>query len=750
MKTATLTIELFSWWHAGSGLGRGGDADALVIRDREGLPYLPGKTIKGLLRDAVQLAEDHGAVAGKTTQDLFGPSDPTTPDAQGTQTDHEATPRPPGKVSLSNATLPEDLADWLRAGGEARKAALFETVSSTALNEAGVVWGRTLRTIEVCPPLKLTAQVSGTDDGAWLNTLQRCAPLIRSLGSHRHRGLGRCQVSMTEDQPKAPTSNSAAHPPQPAATLPPDAIAARCVWLEIELLSDVILSQSAATTGGHDSLDYLPGSVLLGAAAARLFKQPGFGPELFLSGKVRFGDGLPLLPSGSPGWPVPLNRHFIKQQGIEGEAINGLTDTKAAADARTRNREQAQQLRTGHVTLDGTHFELEGDYLLKTALDREGFGRAKDRQLFEYETLPAGTTFRAAIRWTPSDPTLSGKVAQIVHVLTGPGVALGRSRSAQFGQVRIAVVPQATAEPRSLPAGVAAREPNAPQHPIHFYLASDLALTGPGGARLTPDAKDFGLAKEWRFRPDRSFLRTRRYSPWNAFHHSRLTERQVLTRGSVLTFARVDDQPATETDLKAVHARLEAGVGEHRDEGLGWVLLNPEFVLLLRDLRKAPAEEAGEPSLAMPDSLLADWITRRQTDRAVRTEALNQGRAWAEKWLPSHEKAAKAERLGRSGRSQWNEVRQRAIRARGDAAKLRQLLTEHCGAGLRRRYWQHDDGHPSLWSLLDDALKTAEVRGGAFTCAAIAAAAEKLVRDLQTKDDDTAPSAKTTQQEARS
>jgi len=727
MKTATLTIELFSWWHAGSGLGRGGDADALVIRDRDGLPYLPGKTLKGLLRDAVQLAEDHGRLPAGTTERMFGANDPTTLDPRGQHADYDPTPREPGQITVTNATLPDDLADWLRAGGEARKAALFDTISSTALNRAGVVEPHTLRTIEVCPPLTLTATVSGPEDAGWLDTLKRYAPLIRSLGSHRHRGLGRCQVTVADAPPE--TASAA------GADLPQAAKAAGCVWLEIELLSDVILSQSAATTGGHDSLDYLPGSVLLGAAAARLFKEPGFGPDVFLSGEIRFGDGLPLTEAGQPGWPVPLNRHFLKHQGVQGRAINGLADTKAEADARSAGREQAQQLRTGHVTRDGIHFELEGDYLLKTALDRDKFGRAKDRQLFEYETLPAGTKFLAAIRWKPGDDGLAQKVAKIVHALTGPGVSLGRSRSAQFGQVKITLAKQPLEEPTDLSSGVAAKEDGAPQHPIHFYLASDLALAGLGGARLTPEAADFGLGGKWRFRPDRSFLRTRRYSPWNAFHHSRLTERQVITRGSVLTFARDDNQPLTDGERKAVLDHLKTGVGEHREEGLGWVLLNPDFVLNLCELRKPQANGPATPCGQKPASLLADWVEHRQTERAAQSDALKQGRAWAQTWLPWHWKAAKAERLGRSGRSQWNEVRQRAIRARGDAAKLRELLAEQCNRGLRRRYWLHDEGHPQLWKTLQDALAEAEQRGGPFACAAIAAAAETIVSTLQSKED---------------
>lgn len=48
MKDLNIKIEFFSPWHCGSGLSAGADADSLVIKDTNGLPYIPGKTIKGL------------------------------------------------------------------------------------------------------------------------------------------------------------------------------------------------------------------------------------------------------------------------------------------------------------------------------------------------------------------------------------------------------------------------------------------------------------------------------------------------------------------------------------------------------------------------------------------------------------------------------------------------------------------------------------------------------------------------------
>ena len=44
------SIEFFSYWHCGSGLAAGADVDELAIKDGDGLPYVPGRTVKGLLR----------------------------------------------------------------------------------------------------------------------------------------------------------------------------------------------------------------------------------------------------------------------------------------------------------------------------------------------------------------------------------------------------------------------------------------------------------------------------------------------------------------------------------------------------------------------------------------------------------------------------------------------------------------------------------------------------------------------------
>ena len=44
-------VTFLDYWHLSSGLSAGAKLDSTVVRDKDGLPYISGKTIKGLLKE---------------------------------------------------------------------------------------------------------------------------------------------------------------------------------------------------------------------------------------------------------------------------------------------------------------------------------------------------------------------------------------------------------------------------------------------------------------------------------------------------------------------------------------------------------------------------------------------------------------------------------------------------------------------------------------------------------------------------
>ena len=194
MTTATLHIDLRHYWHAGGGRGAGAVLDAVVHRDPNGLPVLPGRHLKGLLRDACLRAEAwrwEGFAPG-TAERLFGrPAD-------------ERQPSEPGALRVTDATLPGDVAAWLASeSGRGSLPHLFRSLYATAIeHESGTARDRSLRGIEVTVPLTLTARIETvpgrTPPEGWPHLLDAVLPLIDAVGAHRSRGLGRAVLHIEE------------------------------------------------------------------------------------------------------------------------------------------------------------------------------------------------------------------------------------------------------------------------------------------------------------------------------------------------------------------------------------------------------------------------------------------------------------------------------------------------------------------------------------------------------------------------
>lgn len=203
--TVQIQIDILSFWRSGTGSGLAAQLDNSCIRDSDDCPYLPGRHIKGLFRDAVRRMGkwDENFAAAETT--LFGDwgfkksniedGDPIP--FRGAQ---------PGLLGFTDARMAESERHAFANDNEARKF-LFRVMRSTALDE-GVAKTTSLRSEEVAIPVSLFGEIeylggaaadeSGTNSDKWLKSLQDVAPLIRAVGGGRMRGLGRAKITVGE------------------------------------------------------------------------------------------------------------------------------------------------------------------------------------------------------------------------------------------------------------------------------------------------------------------------------------------------------------------------------------------------------------------------------------------------------------------------------------------------------------------------------------------------------------------------
>lgn len=194
MTAATLKIEIRSDWHPGTGRGSGFHLDALTHEGADGLPRLPGRTLKGLLRDALYRAEAWGwsEVPEGSTEAIFG----ARADLDGKTT--------AGLLRVADATLPAEVAAYLTTEeGKPLIPGLYRERFSTAIDpQTGVAAGRSLRGMRVVVPLTLFAPVAEVPGVApvpgWRKRLAAVLPLIDAVGAQRTRGLGRAVLTWQE------------------------------------------------------------------------------------------------------------------------------------------------------------------------------------------------------------------------------------------------------------------------------------------------------------------------------------------------------------------------------------------------------------------------------------------------------------------------------------------------------------------------------------------------------------------------
>jgi len=195
----TLTILLESPLHIGTGYGHAGYLDAVMTTDAQGLPYVPGASLKGRLRFYARQLQPLLADAQTAESTLFG-----SPDEGGALFFDNCALTPHWRELLA-PLLKETNAS---AAARSRFPALSQRQSNGMLSRLrGVALERRLFTVEGAPPhLAFAGDIHGhLEDGGHLSNgypsaLCLLVAAIRAcdhLGGRKSRGLGRCRLEIS-------------------------------------------------------------------------------------------------------------------------------------------------------------------------------------------------------------------------------------------------------------------------------------------------------------------------------------------------------------------------------------------------------------------------------------------------------------------------------------------------------------------------------------------------------------------------
>ena len=480
------------------------------------------------------------------------------------------------------------------------------------------------------------------------------------------------------------------------------------VHLRIKLLEPAIFSAQAITTGGHRTLDYIPGAALLGLAASRFYAESGgisdgIAPwSSFHSGAIRFGNGYPETANGDIAYPMPWSLHRPKGGG----AVTNLAIAARAGGT------QYQQLRRGYLTEEGHIVTVRVNSGLKTAIDAET-GTARTAMLFNNQFIEPGQNFIARIEADENAAAMLDRFVAFLAGTNGRQHRIGRSRSAEFGLVRIE-------RTETCPNRMYAENAGA----VRIWCLSDVWLDTVERGK-PPTAADFGLTAGILSAAE-SFIHFRRYAPFNGRWRTNAPERVLIGAGSVLTFDNVEaGQP---------NGRRAVGLG--REAGLGEIVIDAKILNCVQlELGDAAAPSGELGALAEPNSKLWAFMNNRLVTESRRENAAAAANRLFEQLRDAYERAARYSGIGENGlagpgKTQWNAVANIAKKTK-DNASLKAILFvgENALIAASDADWTKETGPgQSFRSLLESAV--GDLAGENQDCALILNRAARLMAGM--------------------
>lgn len=652
MTSIQIKIVFRSDWHVGEGAGAAGYIDRIVRRDPEdGLPYVPAKTLTGILRDGcerVAFGLDN-ALPGAWqafVAELFGR------ESKGSV---QATTTTPARLSIRPGRFAADLRHALQTDADLRAALVF-VKPGVAIDANGVATNKALRMEEVVlAGSELTADASVDIDEPEIRTtalalLSAGARAAERLGGKRRRGHGRCEIEIFGAPfdlvrilaGQAPTLPAAS---QSVLTLNP-ALPRQNQWqriaLDLELLGPVVVPDR---TAGNviSSRDHIPGSLLLPALNQRLRALLGDSAGMLTTalagGAVQVRNAYPLR-NGDRLSPVPAALMAEKER--PSVVVNELHE-------RAEEHIQRKQLRSGYVSAAGLSAALAGCPPVHEVAalacthavieDKEQRPTAAVGGVYTYEAIRAGQRFRSEL-WI--DRSLLAELRD-ASVLDGE-LRIGRAKKDDYGRVKVTGCVLGGASPRS---GESRR--------FTLWLVSPLLARD---ERLRPIVEVSSLTRwlaqllETQLICERAFVRAMRDDGWNNSWREPRPTRFGLAGGCCFLFS-VAGRALSAARL----ARLEAeGLGERRGEGYGEVRIDAP--LLGEGAQPITAGNAATPTSLGGGNCATTFFSQQLVERAwrqgIRRQALGGAVAFA-KDIGWHEGRPENSQLGalRSQFEQW-------------------------------------------------------------------------------------------------
>ncbi|OKH18656.1 hypothetical protein NIES208_05390 [[Limnothrix rosea] IAM M-220] len=629
-------------WHVGSGNGYG-EVDSAVQRDHDNLPYIPAKTLTGILRDGCEqaaIALDGGKKTGQWhnwINFIFG-DQPAL--AEGAI---EPAPRP-AVVSIGSAYLDNDLRDALKAKKGLKEAIAFIKPGVAIDPKTGSAEPQCLRFEEVVRMGAVLNADIGLDFSPYEPVDQTTkeivyalilagTKLVERLGGKRRRGNGNCEITTDASRDKwlrwfkdnysdieePPSFNKEESADEDNSLLvqnpQPITVNNTETWwripLRIKTLSPVVIPKR--TVGNVvESLDYIPGRYFIGHLHRKI------GQSLDLNGAIATNQiiitNATVEIAGRAGKPTPFCL-FGKKLG------GGLSKGKSVYNRFVEAEPKGIQLkgeRGGYVgafddeQLPDHHSIKLGVNTHNTVQDEVQRPTSDVGGVYSYQAIPINTIFRAEIRIPQSLKTELDQTQDWQNKLDGI-LRIGQSKKDQYGKIKISVErPEALPTQKSLKGNL-----------LSLWFLSDVLLRDERLQPTTdPEVLRQVLEKELQVtltkRDDDELMslmmRSQRNESWQVRWGLPRPTMLGWQAGSCLVYqVEGDINPQKLAELEA------KGIGDRRVEGYGQISFNDP--LLTAELSKLEREDSKSQPDSSPPQPIASNSKSFEYARLIETAA---------------------------------------------------------------------------------------------------------------------------------
>lgn len=583
----TMRVTMLSDWHIGLGQSKG-DVDAIVQRDRDGLPYIPGKTLTGILRDSCELAAlglDNGNEKGVWSQwvdFLFG----TQPALE--EGAIESSPQP-AIVSLRSAHFPDSLKNALSVNTKVKDAIAFIKPGISIDNDTGCAKTDFLRFEEMIRKgaildakdcqINYPADISDDDKKRVEALLLAGAKLTERIGGKRRRGAGKCKIEFLKvkndnyldylsQTPSSPPVYQEINPP--VTSQYPEIKESDWYILPLEITAKSPLIINSRTVGNVvETLDYIPGKYILRNLHRKLGQWLNISQAISEESLVI--TNATVSSKNQPSRPVPFCLFADKLKGglDKGNVYNRLVEDNP-------KDLQLKGIRGGYVG-EVTHNHLPiyrkvaiNVYTHNTIEDELQRPSSDVGGVYSYSAIAPKTTFRAEIR-LKSDlfNHLNKQKKQWWKNLEG-SYSIGQSKKDDYGTIKVTIAQQP-----QLHQGKIQLDNNT----LSVWLLSDLLLRD---KRLNPTA-DLNILKETlektlgvTLEEKQKIIRQRRTESWQVRWGLSRPSLVGIQAGSCIVYEVTEG----ELDINQLSQIQMSGIGERRVEGYGQMCFNDPLLTM--------------------------------------------------------------------------------------------------------------------------------------------------------------------------